>query len=238
MPWFDSLEIHNQTKLQLTSKSTNTIDKESEDCIVYNPDKKLLDRLPYPSIRDDTEGIPAFKSLLPMMPKDVDVILDIGGGSFDTCKQYVETKLSKALNRKVIMYVVDPFNRSEEHNECVEKIIVGRGGADVVTSISVLNVIPNHLSRIEHIRVVHDALRKDGLAMFKVWAGSWPFRGTKNATTDKSRQCYQANTWASDFVSTVRQVFGPDAPLFACNVSNLIVVRRISTSNIEFSRTT
>ena len=124
------------------------------------------------------------------------------------------------------MHVVDPFNRSAEHNEGVEKIITGRGGAEVVTSISVLNVIPTHESRIEHVRVVYQALRKDGLAMFKVWAGSWPLRGTKTGTTDKVRQCFQANTWASDFVPTIKQVFGEKAPVFACNVSNVIVIRK------------
>ena len=124
------------------------------------------------------------------------------------------------------MHVVDPFNRSAEHNEGVEKIITGRGGADVVTSISVLNVIPTHESRIEHVRVVYQALRKGGLAMFKVWAGSWPLRGTKTSTTDKVRQCFQANTWASDFVPTIKQVFGDKAPVFSCNVSNVIVIRK------------
>ena len=75
MPWFQSKAILSQTKKELTSKSTNTIDKEDDECTVYAPEKSLLLELPYPSIRDDTEGVPAFKSLMPMMPKDVNVIL-------------------------------------------------------------------------------------------------------------------------------------------------------------------
>ena len=75
MPWFQSKAIQSQIKKELTSKSTNTIDKEDDECTVYAPEKSLLLELPYPSIRDDTEGVPAFKSLMPMMPKDVKVIL-------------------------------------------------------------------------------------------------------------------------------------------------------------------
>jgi hypothetical protein len=177
-----------------------------------------------------TTGIPAFKSIMELMPKSVGVILDVGGGKFDVSKRYVEKQYSERFQRKVTMHVIDPYNRSMEHNARVQKIIEERGGADVVTSISVLNVIPTHETRVEHVRVVHKALKKQGLAMFKVWAGSWPLRGTKKPSTNKARGCFQANTWASDFVSTIREVFGDDSPIYACNIANLIVARKISAS--------
>ena len=67
--------------------------------------------------------------------------------------------------------------------------------------------------------------RKDGLQCLKF--GRVLSRCVvRKRTTDKVRQCFQANTWASDFVPTIKQVFGETAPVFACNVSNVIVIRK------------
>ena len=42
MPWFQSKVDPESDKEELTSKSTNTIDKEDDECTVYAPEKSLF----------------------------------------------------------------------------------------------------------------------------------------------------------------------------------------------------
>ena len=105
MPWFQSKAIQSQTKKELTSKSTNTIDKEDDECTVYAPEKSLLLELPYPSIRDDTEGVPAFKSLMPMMPKDVNVILGTYNTHIPNSKKHSRPSITDRRRRRTVRYL-------------------------------------------------------------------------------------------------------------------------------------
>ena len=44
--------------------------------------------------------------------------------------------------------------------------------------MSVLNVISDSKNRILHCCLIYNALKPGGTAIFKVWAGSWPVRGS------------------------------------------------------------
>ena len=130
--------------------------------------------LPYPAISDNTEGIAGFDDL-PIPAIDNLLLVDIGGGRYDACKLYTENKYRKQRLRFVI---IDPFARSAEYNAMSQSLLDEAGGADVATSISVLNVIETKAHRIRHIKQVYASLKKGGLAFFKIWAGFWPLRGS------------------------------------------------------------
>jgi hypothetical protein len=170
--------------------------------------------LPYPPIVDNTCGVSAFKDLF--FPP-ADLLVDVGGGGHDTNKEYVER--NTPVKR---MLILDPFCRSEAHNLSVLDEVRSKGGADIVTSMSVLNVLPEERNVHEHIKLVHYILKPGKRAYFKVWAGRWPDRGTGREVLDEFRESFQANKWASEFITDVEAVFGQKSCV--CDVSlNLIV---------------
>uniref|UniRef100_A0A7S0DI31 Ribosomal RNA-processing protein 8 n=2 Tax=Amorphochlora amoebiformis TaxID=1561963 RepID=A0A7S0DI31_9EUKA len=124
------------------------------------------------------------------------------------------------------MLVIDPFRRSRQHNQAMQKKVESVGGADVVTSMSVLNVLPTDSDCLDHIRVCWKAAKPNGLVFFKVWAGSWPMRGTGQGQIHKSKNIWQNNRWASEFKWMITKVFGKNALIFIENNLNLIVVKK------------
>ena len=173
---------------------------------------------PYPNISDNTEGIAGFHDL-PILNGNF-ILLDIGGGNSDSAKNWLKFKYP-LLN----VFVVDPFARGDEHNHAVQKVIEEAGGADISTSISVLNAIQEVDFRIEHILTLHRSLKKDGIAYFKVWSGFWPVRGTGKGEFDVTRNVFQANAWASKFNDEVSAVFGHNN-VFSDNNLNMLVARK------------
>jgi hypothetical protein len=155
----------------------------------------------YPDIIDNTEGIAGFSDLY--FPSKKILLLDVGGGSSDVSKKWVE------CNYKNIRFlVVDPYKRSYEHNRKIETEVKLNGGADIITSMSVLNVIPDKVTRIQHILYVYQYLRYGGTAYFKIWPGFYPERGSGLGVFDFERKVFQSNCWVSFYVSEVASVFG------------------------------
>lgn len=130
-------------------------------------------QLPYPAISDNTEGIAGFYDL--PIPADAKLLVDIGGGRYDACKMYIENKYK---HQGLKFVIIDPFARSAEYNARSHSLVDDAGGADVATSISVLNVIETRAHRVRHIKQVRSALKQNGLAFFKIWSGYWPMRGS------------------------------------------------------------
>ena len=161
--------------------------------------------MPFPGIRDTTEGVAAFSDLDLKLNSRQSILVDIGAGQHDHVKHYLEGKYEglKCLP-------VDPFHRTREHNEEARAITEAAGGADVVTSMSVLNVLATENLVREHVSLVHRILRPGGTAYFKVWAGMWPERGTGVAQVDHERQVYQSNKWAAAYYESVAAVFGTE----------------------------
>jgi hypothetical protein len=79
---------------------------------------------------------------------------------------------------EVKVLAMDPYARSRQHNLHAFQEIKQATGADVVTSISVLNVIRSPHARTLHYLTLLDACRPGGVVMMKVWAGAWPRRGS------------------------------------------------------------
>ena len=180
-------------------KETNTVE---EDWVQWKAPKVYRhtaeNSLAFPDIHDNTEGIAGFYDL--PIPNGAKLLIDIGGGKYDGGKAWLEHKYP-GLN----VLIVDPFCRTKTHNELCKQILTEKGGADVATSISVLNVIQCRDHRLMHCIDVHDSLKDGGVAFFKVWAGLWPQRGTGTAHVDG---VYQANAWSQHFLPEVKAVFG------------------------------
>eukprot|EP00418_Pyrodinium_bahamense_P094018 CAMPEP_0179028872 /NCGR_PEP_ID=MMETSP0796-20121207/9764_1 /TAXON_ID=73915 /ORGANISM="Pyrodinium bahamense, Strain pbaha01" /LENGTH=308 /DNA_ID=CAMNT_0020725017 /DNA_START=101 /DNA_END=1027 /DNA_ORIENTATION=+ len=190
---------------------------------VYEPPAGL--QLPYPKIRDNTLGAGAYADVLELLPSTAApgrpkrLLLDVGAGRSDAAKRFVEA--AKPGWRVV---VADPYNRSEAENANAQREVEKAGGADAVASMSVLNVIAEQDSRAEHISLVRRALRPGGIAIFKVWAGLWPERGTGAPSMDASGDSFQANAWASTFLPDIEAEFGK-GNAYADNNLNLIVAQ-------------
>ena len=157
--------------------------------------------LPYVDIVDNTEGISGVADLY--IPSDATLVVDVGGGKSDAAKLWSESRTPS-----LTYLVADPFGRSPSHNASVQSLVESRGGADVVLSISVLNVIRDDGIRSRHVAVVHKAVKVGGVAYFKVWAGVWPSRGTGVGTYNKEMDVYQANRWCGGFKEEVGAYFG------------------------------
>lgn len=215
-PWFSAV-----SKQQFSSRTTSLPPTATQrDSKIYIPPVGLP--LPYPSINDNTEGAAAFRDILELLPEPLPghselLLLDVGGGRSDAGKRFLQT--AKPRCRVV---VADPYNRSETENAATQHAIEDAGGADVATSMSVLNVIQESQVRADHIGLLHRALRPGGIALFKVWPGLWPERGTGRPAADPTQDSFQANAWASAFLPEVEAVFGPGRA-YADNNLNLVV---------------
>lgn len=220
--WFEGLASNQR----ITSASTNSDDQEAqkyEGPTVYQEKHELS--LPYPSICDTTEGIAAFENLYKLgVFRDCNgIVLNLGGGVFDHGPSWLEERVPA-----VKVLTADPFCRSYEHNRSVQATIEGStNGVEIVLSISVLNVIKEAENRLAHLRLAYRVLKLDGGTLYaKVWAGMWPKRGTGIPEEDPSRNSYQGNRWAADYLSEVQAVFGYDNCFVDCENSMVVAVKR------------
>ncbi len=179
-------------------------------------------RLPFTTITDNTEGVSAFVDI--EFPS-AEFAVDIGGGASDTMKRWVERNTEIKT-----MLVADPYHRTTEHNKMVERALEEHDGADIVTSMSVLNILQQKCDVDEHIHLLHRILKDGGTAYFKVWAGYWPERGSGREFLDVDQEVYQANQWASYFLPAVASVFGAENCFCDMN-KNLIVARKFVSSS-------
>jgi hypothetical protein len=111
---------------------------------------------------DYTEGIGAYLDLH-LRPNTKN--FDNGGGSIDLNTEFLYE------NYGVKNTVYDPYQRSKEHNQQVLSDAL-KNGFDTTTSNSVLNVIDSLPSRLKHIWISCMALKKHGVAYFRVYEGN------------------------------------------------------------------
>lgn len=145
---FDSMQ---QDASSVNSNSISDDWKAWKRPIVYEANVKHS-LLSYPDIIDNTEGIAGVYDL--EFRNGVKLIVDIGGGASDASKHWLENKYPGSQ-----VFVLDPFARSREHNQLHESLIKDAGGAEYVTSISVLNVIDSQRGRLQHILNVKKCLK-------------------------------------------------------------------------------
>lgn len=213
----------------ITSAATNTIDVSAASWTgppTYGPPRGCS-VLPYPDIVDNTEGIGAAAHVFKMRgfcraDDDGDnetpvLVLDLGGGQFDGVPNWLFEQSQGGIE----VLVADPFNRSQEHNLAVQDVVESNGGADVVLSVSVLNVVADLKERVKHIALARRALKPGGRLYAFIWSGCWPERGSGRMVVDPERGIVQLNKWTAEFEPEVASVFG-DSNVFVDANSNLI----------------
>lgn len=132
----------------------------------------------------------------PLSPGTVN--LDLGGGKYDEGVHYLAQK-------GVTSYVLDPFNRSEEHNSLVKNEI--SAGVDTVTLANVLNVIENPDIRQNVLREASTYLKTGGLVYINVYEGNRSGKGRKTKIGT-----WQENRRLSDYIEEVKMIF-PNAKI-------------------------
>lgn len=229
----------------ITSAATNSVNSHSVEPTLYEKEG-------HPDILDNTEGSAAFADLIETIQslqqewreerdsgdggsndKGVFRILDLGGGQYDHNTHYLQSQIPDCT-----MMVMDPYQRSKEHNQSVHNTIID--GVNVVTSMSVLNILPSVDDIERHLKQVRGYMSQTGttMAFFKVWAGLWPERGSNEPHIDTERGSYQSNAYASVFLPHIERIFNNDDDshsgdykyhLSCDNDKNLITVKRQCT---------
>jgi 2-polyprenyl-3-methyl-5-hydroxy-6-metoxy-1,4-benzoquinol methylase len=93
--------------------------------------------------------------------KPLTINLDLGGGKYDTATEYLAEK-------DVKNYILDPYNRSEEHNEIVHSLMY-YASADTVTISNVLNVVKGSEARYEIILEAWSRVKPGGTIYISVY---------------------------------------------------------------------
>lgn len=127
--------------------------------------------------------------------------LDLGGGRYD---HFTE----KLAEHGVENLVLDPYNRSLDHNRQVIQRLEQVRGADTVTLSNVLNVIKEHEVRCFVLRQASLYLRPGGWVFVNVYDGD------RTSVASQTRDGWQENRPLRTYLPEVRVVF-PDSLLQA-----------------------
>ena len=136
-------------------------------------------------------GILAKKKLL----KPGSVNVDLGGGRYDHGTKFMES-------HGVTSHVLDPYNRSDEHNQKVASAVREAGGADSVTVFNVLNTIKESEVHTQVLESAKTHLKPGGSLWLSVYAGDRSGVG-KRTKADS----WQRNEPLHKYLETVRGVF-------------------------------
>ena len=125
------------------------------------------------------------------------VYLDFGGGRFDNGVYYV-----RDLGATLLVY--DPYNRSDEHNKEVLRVIKENGGADAALNSNVLNVIKEPEARLSVLKNIKKLTKPGGDVYITV------YEGTGKGNEGPTKAGYQLNRKTADYLEEIQSVF-PDA---------------------------
>ena len=120
--------------------------------------------------------------------------LDYGGGRYELTTDCL-------AEHKIRNWVYDPFNRSVQHNEYVQRMLSTRP-ADFAICSNVLNVIREPAARQGVLRHIRELTKTLGSVFFTVYEGG---RSSKGRKTTKG---WQANRPTKSYVREVKRVFG------------------------------
>lgn len=127
---------------------------------------------------------------------------DIGGGKFNNIQEHLS-------QFGVELFIYDPFNRSQEHNDSVVKNIAN-SQCDGVMVNNVLNVILEQHNRKQVIEQAFNCLKPGGTAYFKIYEGNCSGNAQKSTNKASSAQLNQPTYF---YVEEVQAVFGSDLKL-------------------------
>lgn len=155
----------------------------------------------YTSARTDLKQVPAIWKLLQdnlerpahfwAYTKEV---LDYGGGAGDRLTE----KFAKLGVRNLVL---DPYNRSEEHNKLVRQLLTVQPADHAICS-NVLNVIKEPEVRLAVLREIAALTKPEGSVFITVYEGDKSSKGRR--TKD---DCWQNNRPLKSYIREIRKVF-------------------------------
>jgi hypothetical protein len=152
------------------------------------------------SARTDLRQIPAILKLLndnlarpELFWATTNDILDYGGGASDKLTEKIAELGARNL-------VLDPFNRSDEHNALVRRLLKIKPADHAICS-NVLNVIKSPSARMAALREIAALTSPDGCVFITVYEGNKSSRGRR---TTKG---WQNNRPLKSYLREVRKVF-------------------------------
>lgn len=171
---------------------------------------RILEVQKYSSAGTSLNQIPSLHNKLinKKIIQDKDIILDYGGGKYDTAANYI-----KKLYPNSIIYVHDLFNRKKKHNIDVESEIENAGGADVILLSNVLNVVREPKTRIKIFKNLKKFMKKDKSTKVYITIYNAPRKVDKYSETDgivgqESKDgCWQNCQNLDFYVPEVEKVF-------------------------------
>lgn len=143
--------------------------------------------------------------------ENFDVILDYGGGKYDTTTAYLRKKGIENL-------VYDPFNRTELHNLYVLNRLMELNGTSCSVCANVLCVIYEDSVIIDILKKLYRHTRKDGLILIQI------YEGDKTGVGKETSKGYQRNQKTIDYFPLVYQVFSEKN---VSRKSNLIIIKKV-----------
>lgn len=155
----------------------------------------------YTSSKTDLKQVPAIFKILRENLKKPELYfarhrecLDYGGGAGDK----LTDKFAKIGVRNLVL---DPYNRSEDHNKLVRRLLRIQP-ADFAICSNVLNVIKEPQVRMQVLREIADLTNPDGEVFFTVYEGNKTSRGRRSKD-----DCWQANRPLKSYIREIRKVF-------------------------------
>ena len=124
--------------------------------------------------------------------KSKTVNLDLGGGPYSEASQFL-------YQHDVTNIVIDPHNRSDEHNKAGANRIE-LAGADTCTLANVLNVIPSWETRQQILTRAWSLLKDDGLLLVSVYEGDRTGEGRE--TRDGWQENRKLKTYIDEILET------------------------------------
>lgn len=121
--------------------------------------------------------------------------VDLGGGKYDHGVKFLE-------GHGVESHVLDPYNRSAEHNDRIAKLVKARGGADTVTLFNVLNTIKEPEVHREVLETAKSHLKPGGRLYISVYAGDKSGVGRQTKADS-----WQRNENIRNYLKAVHSVF-------------------------------
>jgi len=120
-------------------------------------------------------------------------VLDYGGGRFE--------QLTEALAQiRVRNWVYDPFNRNQQHNDFVRRMLE-TAPADIAVCSNVLNVIREKAVRREILEDIKRLTSEFGRCYFTVYEGDRSSRGRRTT------HGWQANRPTKNYVRELKKAF-------------------------------
>ena len=137
------------------------------------------------------------------------VILDYGGGKYNDNAEYMYRTMND------VVYVFDPYNRTEKHNQAVLNYFKQNKAKYVVCS-NVLNVIYEESIILEILSNIKSLMSKDGKLYITV------YERNKSGIGCVTPKGWQRNEKTDEYIKYIRKVFGNEYNIVKKN--NILVV--------------